>query len=442
MFREHRFAKSVLALTAAGAVALVISGCAFIKPGSLTVSQPEGIGSVRVHFVLCTVGSEICGPNSGETETFQYLMGIAVPSGSAPPATLTAVPVKGGAPIVFTRNDEVATEMAAASAALQKFLSGPKTPKEAEEIAQLKQLFGDLWPPSGLQGVGYLSAPVEEVKGANAEWSLDADFGLPTAADGAPFSGPFGTAIAQGFRVVSGSQPATRPVRCIRVEAGAESNESEAFCGGSVQQAQLGSADLRIAAPAKPAQAFVGGSAELAFPLKFASTAATVPTFALSATTTAKGGKAKLASAKFTPGALNPSTHLAPTGTGKVKVSVPRGIKPGKYDVTLSAKAPQGGIATKVVKLKVTKPKLKFGAVRLNAANGTATLRVKVPGAGRLTITGKGIATVQKKAKKAKTLTVTIRPTGSAARVKVKATFKPTSGISVSKTKSIVLALR
>ncbi len=58
---------------------------------------------------------------------------------------------------------------------------------------------------------------------------------------------------------------------------------------------------------------------------------------------------------------------------------------------------------------------------------------------------------MKKKAKKAKTLKVKIASAGSASalldragsvRVKVKATFKPTSGISVSKTKSIVLKLR
>ena len=451
MFRDRRFAKSVLALIAVGAVALVVSGCAFIKPGSLAVSQPAGIGSVRVHFNLCTVsGAEICGPN-GETETLQYLAGIAVPPGSVAPATFTAVPVKGGVPIVFTRNDAVASELAASSVLLQKLLGEAKTPEEVEEAEKFKQLIGGLWPPSGLQGVGYLSAPVQGAKGEIAEWSLDADFGLPVAADGSPFAGPFATAIASGAREISPEQPATRPVRCVRFESGLESQKGESLCSGSVQQAQLGTADLRIAAPSKSAQAFVGGSAQLAFPLKFAATATAVPTFALSATTTAKGGKVKLGSKSFTPGALNPSTHRAPTGTGKVTVSVPRGIKPGTYQVTLNAKTPQGGSATQVAKLKVTKPKLKLAAVRLDTAKGIATLKVKVPGGGRLTIAGKGVATVKKKAKKAKTLKVTIASTGSASallanagsvRVRVKATFKPTSGISVSKTKSIVLQLR
>jgi hypothetical protein len=268
--------------------------------------------------------------------------------------------------------------------------------------------------------------------------------------DGSPFSGPFATGVALGLREISAGQPATRPVRCLKIETGVEPQDSEAFCGGSVQQAQLGTGDLRIAAPAKPAPAFVGGSAKLAFPLRFASTAPTVPTFALSATTTAKGGKAKLASKSFTPGAPDPGTHRAPAGTGKVEVSVPRGIKPGTYEVTLTATTPQGGTAFQVAKLKVTKPKLKLGPVRLDAAKGTATLRVKLPSGGRLTISGKGVARVSKTVKKAKTVTVSVAPTGGASallsnagsvRVRAKASFKPTSGISVSKTKSIVLEL-
>ena len=82
--------------------------------------------------------------------------------------------------------------------------------------------------------------------------------------------------------------------------------------------------------------------------------------------------------------------------------------------MTLTATTPQGGTATQVAKLKVTKPKLKFGGVQLDAAKGTATLRIKVPSGGQLTIAGKGIAKVKKKAKKAKTLKVQIASTGSA----------------------------
>jgi hypothetical protein len=450
MFRSHRFVKPAIALVAIGAVAVIASGCALVKPGSVTVTQPQGIGSVRVHFALCTIGGSFCGPND-EDESIQYLAGIAAPPGSTPPASFTATPIGSGTPIVFTRNEEVAPEIAASSVVLQKTIGEATSPEEKEEVEALKPIIGDAWPPAGTQGFGYLSTPVQEVKNASAEWSVDADFGLPTGADGGPFPGPFTTAIAIGFRVVSGAQSANRPVRCIRIQEGSKPVESESFCGGGVQQTQLASADLRITAPAKTAEAFVGGSGQVSFPLKFAGPASPLPSFALSATTSAKGGKAKPAAKTFTPGAPDPTTHLAPTTPGKVTVTLPRNTKPKTYTVTLTAATPQGGVTTGVAKLKVTKPKLKFGATQLNAGKGIATLKVTVPGGGKLTIAGKGVTKVKKKAKKKKTLKVKISPTGSASaqlgssgsvKLKVKATFKPTSGISVSKTKSIVLKLR
>ena len=443
MFRGRRVAKPVFALIAVALLGLLITGCAYFKSGSLAGSQPAGIGSVRVHFVLCTTGKEICSPNE-ETQTLQYLVGIAVPAGSTPPASFTAVPLKGGSPIAFTRNDEVASEMAAAAATLQTLFE-KATPEEKEKVEAIKTLLGGPWPPSGMQGVGYLSAPVTEVEGANLEWSVDTEFSLPA---GSPYTGPFGTAIAYGFREVKEGQPASRPVRCIKFVEGVEAEKDAAFCGGTVQQVQVGTSDLTIGAPKKTAQAFVGGSGQVNFPLNLASTAGSAPTFSLSATTTAKGGKTKLASKTFKPGAVDASTHLAPTGTGKVTVSVPRSIKPGTYNVTLTATTPQGGSVTGTAKLKVVKPKLSVG--KINAANGTTILKVKVPGAGKLTVGGKGIVKVTKKVKKAKTLKVTIKPNAvtsdrlngvGSAQVKVKATFKPTSGISVSKTKGVVLLL-
>jgi hypothetical protein len=316
----------------------------------------------------------------------------------------------------------------------------PETPEEVEAVGKLQELLGKPWPPSGLQAFGYLSGPVDEAEGATQEWSVDADFGLPSAPDGGPFAGPFVAALAYGLRAANSEFPPSRPIRCLKPE---EEKLGDAVCFGGLQQAQIGTADLKIAGPAKPVQAFVGGSGQLTFSLKYAGTPPAVPSFAMSATTTAKGGSAKPASASFTPS--------GPTGSDKVTVSVPKKAKPGTYQVTLTAQTPQGGVATGVGTLKVTKPKLKFAGVKLNPGNGTATLKVKVPSAGKLTISGKGVKKVKKKAKKAKTLKVKIAASGSAkatlsaagkVKVKVKAKFKPTSGIAVTKSKSIVLKLR
>ncbi|TMK57697.1 MAG: hypothetical protein E6G51_05600 [Actinobacteria bacterium] len=421
MSRLRHPAKPLILLLAFAGLAAALSGCVYFKAQSLSLSQPGGIGSVRVHFVFCTepeVEKATCEPPEENTEV-QLLLGIAVPPGSVAPTTITASPASGGTPIVFTRNDEVATELAASSGNLEQVA------KEAEEEIEGTQA----WPPAGLQGVGYLSDAVRETDGLTQEWTVDADFGLPTAAGGGAFAGPFATALAGGERVVSPSQSASRPVRCFRFKEPPQ--ESEAFCAGTSQRREIGTSDLRIAAPAV-ANVFVGGQVPVAFGVSFASSAPTPAAIAYTATSTLKGAK------------------VAAASNGKVTVTVPKNAKPGTYEVTLTgtAQVPNGASSSAVAKIKVTKPKIKLGAVKLNKAKGTATLSVKVPSAGTLTATGKGIVKAKKKAKKAKKLTITIKAKGATkakleesgkAKVKAKISFKPSSGIAVKKTKSITL---
>jgi hypothetical protein len=328
----------------------------------------------------------------------------------------------------------------------------PEERKSFEESPGIGQVVGGPW-PNGLQGVGYLSGPVTEKAGAYIEWSVDADFGLPAGVAGGPFTGPFASAVAGGFRFVTNEQPQNRPVHCFRLEMPLpELSESDSFCAGATQQVQTSTSDLKIATPKKPAQAFVGGKGKVSFPLEFAGTGPTVPPFVLTASTTAKGATTDPQPSAFSPTAPDPTTHLSKS-TGKVAVSLPKKVKPGAYQVTLTATTTQGGSVSGTATLKVTKPKLKLGKVKANPAKGTATLKVTVPAAGKLTIGGKGVKKVKKKVKgkKAKTLKVKIAPGGSTARqlaktgkvkLKVKATFKPTSGISVSKKKSIALKKR
>ncbi|HEY5942458.1 MAG TPA: hypothetical protein VIT89_06335 [Solirubrobacterales bacterium] len=441
MSRLRCHAKPLIAIAALAAIAVVLSACAFLKSGSLALSQPGAIGSARVHFVICTEPSSAgCNPTK-EAEETQYLLGIAVPPGSVPPATITAIPVGGGSPLVFTRSDEVATEMAAASVGLQKL---------AEEEGEGGEVGVQVWPPAGLQGVGYLSNAQQEQVGALVEWNVDADFGLPAAADGSPFPGPFATGITFGLREVSPAQPASRPARCVRFEAGVEPQDGDAICSGTVLQGQIGTSDLTIGAPAKTS-VFLGGKAKVSFPANFATTTTPSPSFALSATSTLPKAQLKVGNSTFTPGPPNPTTHRSPTAPQKVTVTVPKNAKPGTYNVTLTAKTPQGGSVSQVAKLKVAKAKLSLGGAQLNKAKGIATLSVKIPGAGTLTATGKDIVKVKKpakQAKKPKTLKLTIKAKGKAkkelaeegtAKVSAKITFKPLSGTPVTKTKKITL---
>jgi hypothetical protein len=433
LLSKRRLAKPVLVLIALAGFAIALSACAVYKNGSLQLSQPAGIGPARVHFVICTNpetmvegGDTTCSPNEGEGQA-QSIVGIAVPKGSTAPATVTATPLTGGPPIVFTRNDQAAQELAAATAA-----SAAGEP-EAEA-----------WPPPGTDGFGYLSAAYNEEK-EEREWSFDADFGLPTAADGGSFGGPFTAAIAYGLRGVGGEAgSADRPVDCI---TGPEDvNDESAFCGAA-EKGQVGVSDLRIGAPPQ-GSAFLGGKGTLSFPLSFASTATTLPSFSLTATSTLPKAKVTLSSSTFAPGAPDPATRRSPAASGAVSVKVPKNAKPGIYDVTLTATTGQGGTVSQVAKLRVGKAKIKLGGVKLNKAKGTATLSVKVPAAGTLTVSGKGLARTKAKAKKAKKLKIQIKPNAKTkallteagqAKVKAKISFKPTAAAVVVKSKSVTL---
>lgn len=419
---SRRRVRPALAVVAFAVLSLVLSACVIYKEGSLRLSQPLGIGPVKVHFELCTepTGSA-CAPNEDEGQS-QYMIGLTVPKGSTSPAAITATPVSGGPAIVFNRNEEV-----------------------AREISSMGEGGEGGFPPPGTEAVGYLSAVYAEEAGATREWTVDAGFGLPTAADGGSFGGPFDTQIVYGWRQVDGAHPANRPVSCFE-PVGEPPTDATAICD-LVDQGSVGTSDLKIGAPVQ-GSAYVGGSATFAFPLDFATTAANAPSFNLSATSTLPQAKLLLPISSWAPGTPDSTTHRSPVATGTVSVSVPSNAQPGTYAVTLTAATPQGGSVSQVATLQVTKPKLKLGGVKLNKAKGTAILTVSVPSAGTLTVAGKGVVKAKKQANTAKKLKISIKPKGKAkaqleelgkARVKAKLSFKPTAGSAVKKTKTITL---
>ena len=420
----RRFPKPLFALVALAGLALAISACALFKPGSLSLSQPAGIGSVRIHFALCNALDEEeknCEENNGESQK-QSLLGIAVPKGASAPVTLTAVPVSGGPTIAYSRNDQVVQAISEAS-------------QETEEP----------WPPAGTEGVGYLSAPFAEEKGSR-EWTVDADFGLPVPTDGGPYGGPFLTSIWYGNRFANEDESENRPVDC---ELGGGSFENgEAACEFA-EASSLGTSDLRIG-PAATATAYVGGEATLQFGLDYGGTPSSQPTFNVTAASTVPQAGLTVSSPSFTPPGVAPDTHRS-SASETVTVAVPPTLQPGVYDVTLTATAAGGGSVSQVGKLEVTTPILKLGKVKLNKAKGTATLSVGVPSAGTLTATGRKIAKVQQKPTGAATLKLTIRAKGKAkrllgekgkAKVRAKIAFTPSSGTPVTKSRAIVLKKR
>jgi hypothetical protein len=214
---------------------------------SFSLSQPAGIGNVRVHLVLCSaLKEEACSENTSEAEN-QSLLAIAVPKGASAPGTITASPASGGPTLVFSRNDQVAQAISEAS-------------QETEEP----------WPPAGTEGFGYLSNVFNEEE-AVREWSIDADFGLPATADGAPYAGPFFVSAWTGGRLVGEFNPGenagsgSRPVHCFK--SGDPAEESDAACE-FVEAGSLGTSDLKIGAPTTTTQVYAGGNGALQFALK------------------------------------------------------------------------------------------------------------------------------------------------------------------------------
>jgi hypothetical protein len=93
----------------------------------------------------------------------------------------------------------------------------------------------------------------------------------------------------------------------------------------------------------------------------------------------------------------------------------------------------------------------RFGKLKRNERRGTARLAVEVPGPGKLTLTGKGIAKTTASADRAGTFNLTIKPRGKARRTlaktgslkaKLSVSFTPTGGTTSEKQKTIKLLER
>jgi len=413
-------------------LASLLSGCVFVKPESLQLSQAGGVGPVRLQLGLCTYSSgfpagEPCKPREGENQA-QLMLGMALPKGTSTPLTVTAAPGPGATPISYARNEEVAAKI-------------------DEEALTFEE---EAWPPPGLEVVGYLSEVIDEKDGDNLEWTIGADLGLPAAADGGSFGAPFDAEVVAGWRVVDAEHPASRPIQCFETEGEPPFPGPNSGCGFP-ESVQLLISDLRVAAPPGTTRGLLGGKASLPFALDFASSAGANPTFAMSASTTVPRGSTSLPVPTFTPGPLSPPANRAVPASRAVEVSIPAKAKPGIYDVTLAATSPAGGVVRQVAKLRVAKPRVGFGKLRLNRKKGTATLQVKVFEAGTLSVFGKKVAKVKRKPKKRRTLTVVIRAKGKAkkalnqagrAKVRAKARFKPGSGAAVIKSRAIGLVKR
>lgn len=419
--RRRKPARPAIVLAAAAALALVLGGCAQFKPGSLRLSQPGGIGSVRVHFELCTRGEPpVCEPNKTEGQS-QYMLGIAIPKGASAPQTLRAESLSGGAAIAYARNEEVTQAIAEVSQANEK----------------------PPWPPPGSDAVGYLSGVFNEETNSVREWGVNADFGLPEGASA--FSGPFRTVVVVGWRRVDGTHSADRTVNCY--EPAGEDPTAGCFPG---EEGELGTADLRIRAHQPVTRVFVGGRVLVPFDFEYASTAANQPSFSFAPAGNLPDAVLTPVSDGFATGPVPGDTHLV-ASSGAVTVQAPNDAEPGSYEVSLTGTASGGAATSGVAKLQVVKATLRLGRPKLNRKRGTALLPVTVPGAGIVTLRGGGLRPVQRRPREAGTLKMPIKAQGKAkkriaragtARVSAHITYKPVPGVPVTATRAIVLRKR
>ncbi len=123
---------------------------------------------------------------------------------------------------------------------------------------------------------------------------------------------------------------------------------------------------------------------------------------------------------------------------------------PGMHTATLTVTNNCGGAQSTKTTFKVANG-IKLGKLKLNRRAGTAKLQVKALGAGRLTLSGKGIKKQAKQLKKAGKPVLTLKPTGKAlstlrrngkAKVRVTVALTPKGGKVSKLTKAVVLKLR
>ena len=426
----RRILRPATLLAALVALPLTLSACAEIDQATIAVEQPGGVGPVRVHFQLCTVHEgfpsgeyELCAP-SDHAGQGQQILAYAVPKGSSVPATITPTPGPGAPPIVFSRNQEVAERL-------------------EEEGAESEPV----WPPAGDEVVGYLSNVIEEHEGDNFEWSVDVDFGLPTPTDGKAFAEPYEVGLGEGWREVSEEKPADRPIDCEENVFAPPEVHFYGSCGFLQETFPLHVSDLKIA-PGAPVEAFAGDTVPVQFGLELGSTAASPPSFVVSGASTVPQATVTPTEPSIAPPELDPKTHRSGPIASTLKVATPKQAKAGTYQVTLTASPPAGGKVSATASLTLKKLAIKVGKVHYKPANGTATVSVKVPAAGTLRLSGKGLATIQRKPKGAKTLKLTIRTKGGAKKtlreagkekLKPQIVFRAPLGASVSKTKPVAL---
>lgn len=224
----------------------------------------------------------------------------------------------------------------------------------------------------------------------------------------------------------------------------------------TADEVALAAAEAEAHEKQAPASLYEGMSAaEIAGTLNWARPAA--PVAKVAAVRKANAAKPVLLDASKSQAAVAGLPQCAPTYAWKTDDGAKgSGAKlrhlfgPGAHTATVTVGNSCGGSATAKVKFKVAKA-IGLGKVTLDRTKGTATLKVRALGAGKLTLAGKGVVAQAKRLRKAGTVTLSVKPSAKLrsqlaatgkAKVRLTLTLKPKGGKASKLSKTLTLLSR
>ena len=308
-------ARRAATLAALALVAVLVGGCAVFRVAPAAL-QAGTVGDVTVHLDVCGSGIGLCPPTgsaeadqSANAYDLQLLLGFLVPDGADSPASFDTSSGPAG---TFAPNASYSAGLEALSAA-----------------------------PPGFRWVGYASTTSYHWKfplGPATGFTADPAFHLRPAADGSPYKGPFTYRAVVGVRAIEAGHALGSAFDCVGAHATTETICSDEATGTTplATDLSLPTRDLGILTASAPATTTPGGAVSVPFTLRYAGAATPAANFALAATSGVPGAATPLLSSdSVAPATDSDSTVLA-------TVTVPAGVAPGDYPVTLTASLPNG----------------------------------------------------------------------------------------------------
>ncbi len=315
----------LVAVVAALCIVPLMAGCVVLRTVGLGPQQ-DVIGDFPVTITACASGSAGCDQNglSGVpalTGTGQILLAVLADENTSIPSSLVST---GPEALAFA-----------------------PSPSYAAELQRLDPA------PPGKRWLGFISQAVDFQAGTGPQaFTVNFLMRLRRGADGAPFSGRLGgsggqglaTITAVGVRAVSPAGPASRPVACgpslyklhDEVPPPSTGDDVWVICADSTSDSNEVARDLGVLDGAV-ATGQAGGVETLPFLVRYAGPATPAADFRLSASTQLPGATAAVTPATLVPASNSPNLV-------SVAVGIPAGARPGKYEVTLTARLANGQV--------------------------------------------------------------------------------------------------